>query len=144
VAQLAQQHRAKVILIEDKASGTQLIQELVREGLSQVKGIKPLGDKVMRMQAQTPPIENGFVRYPESAPWLPTYIQELTTFPKAKYDDQVDSTAQALAWFSEYGSEPGIFGYYRMLIAEQRNMTVEQVREMIEKQRKDEDEANRW
>jgi predicted phage terminase large subunit-like protein len=144
VVRLAEQHRAKVVLIEDKASGTQLIQELVREGLSQVKGVKPLGDKIMRMQAQTPPIENGFVRFPESASWLATYVQELTTFPKAKYDDQVDSTAQALAWFSEYGSEPGIIGYYRMLIAEQRNMTVEQVREMIEKQRKDEDEANRW
>jgi predicted phage terminase large subunit-like protein len=135
VAQLSAQHHAKVVLIEDKASGTQLIQELVREGVSQVKGVKTVGDKIMRMQAQTPAIENGVVHFPESAPWMPTYIQELTTFPKSKYDDQVDSTSQALAWFSEYGSEPPMIAFYRMLIAQDRGMTEDQVREMIEKQR---------
>jgi hypothetical protein len=32
---------------------------------------------------------------------LPEYLHELTTFPYGKYDDQADSTSQALAWFSE-------------------------------------------
>ena len=36
---------------------------------------------------------------PKQALWLPEYLLELTTFPKGKYDDQVDSTSQALAWF---------------------------------------------
>lgn len=102
-----------VILIEDKASGTQLIQELVRDNLSQVKGIKPEGDKVMRMAAQTAMIENGFVHLPKEAAWLPAYVQELTTFPRAKYDDQVDSTAQALAWIFKAGQTPNIIVYYR-------------------------------
>lgn len=105
--------KPRVILIEDKASGTQLIQELVRANLSQVKGIKPEGDKVMRMSAQTAMIENGFVHLPKDAAWLPAYIQELTTFPRAKYDDQVDSTAQALAWIFKAGQTPGIIEYYR-------------------------------
>jgi len=35
---------------------------------------------------------------PKDAPWLLEYVTELTSFPKAKYDDQVDSTSQALAW----------------------------------------------
>src|ERR1019366_4619045 len=41
------------ILIEDKASGTQLIQELLEAGLSQVVRYRPEGDKIMRLHAQT-------------------------------------------------------------------------------------------
>jgi len=81
--------RPNVVLIEDKASGTQLIQEL----LYAVTRYKPQSDKVMRMHAQTAMIENGFVRVPESAPWLAQYLQELTVFPNGRHDDQVDSTA---------------------------------------------------
>ena len=103
-----------VILIEDKASGTQLIQELIEEGVPGVQKIKPNGDKVMRMHAQTASIENGFVHLPEDAPWLPDYIHELTTFPRGKYDDQVDSTSQALAWLKT--PEPNMLVYYRRLV----------------------------
>ena len=63
-----------VVLIEDRASGTQLIQELRDEGLSQVKGMSPEGDKVMRLHAQTAVIENGFVHLPRDAPWLENYL----------------------------------------------------------------------
>jgi phage terminase large subunit-like protein len=48
-----------VVLIEDKASGIQLIQELIREGLHAVTRYQPQLDKVMRMHAQTAMIENG-------------------------------------------------------------------------------------
>jgi predicted phage terminase large subunit-like protein len=51
---------ASVVLIEDKASGTQLIQELVAEGVHAVTRYQPQADKVMRMHAQTAMIENGF------------------------------------------------------------------------------------
>ena len=44
---------AEVVLIEDRASGTQLIQELTNEGLYAVKGYAPEGDKVIRLHAQT-------------------------------------------------------------------------------------------
>jgi len=109
-------HHPDVILIEDKASGTQLIQELIGEGVHNVQKVKPQGDKVMRMHAQTAPIENGFVYLPTDAPWLSEYIHELTTFPRGKYDDQVDSTSQALAWLKT--PEPGMLVYYRRLAAE--------------------------
>ena len=52
----------------------------------------------MRLHAQTAMIENGFVHLPETAHWLADYLHELTMFPAGRYDDQVDSTAQALAW----------------------------------------------
>lgn len=99
-AALAQQERFKrcTIVIEDKASGTQLIQELQSERIFGVKLYKPPAgaDKVMRLHAQTTGFENGLVYLPKKAPWLNEYINELTSFPGSKYDDQVDSTTQAL------------------------------------------------
>src|SRR4029077_9815195 len=85
---------ASVVLIEDKASGTQLIRELTDYGLHAVTRHQPQSDKIMRMHAQTAMIENGFVHLPKEAAWLPEYLHELTAFPKGKHDDQVDSTAQ--------------------------------------------------
>ena len=61
---------ANVVLIEDKASGTQLIQELVADGLHAVTRHQPQSDKIMRMHAQTAMIENGFVYLPKEAAWL--------------------------------------------------------------------------
>jgi predicted phage terminase large subunit-like protein len=110
--------RPSVVLIEDKASGTQLIQELMAEGLHAVTRYQPQSDKVMRLHAQTAMIENGFVRLPKAAPWLALYLHEMTTFPFGRHDDQVDSTAQMLDWFKR-GSGPssnaGIFELYRGL-----------------------------
>jgi predicted phage terminase large subunit-like protein len=113
VREQAEVHCATVILIEDKASGTQLIQELVKEGLRIVTAVKPEGDKVMRFNAQTATIENGFVYVPQQAPWLADYIHEVTTFPSAKFDDQADSTSQALAWLNMSPPEDGLITYYR-------------------------------
>ena len=111
-----QAHRATVVLIEDKISGTQLIQELIAEGLSAITRYLPKHDKVMRLYAQTATIENGFVYLPREASWLAEYLHELTTFPNAKYDDQTDSTSQALSWIKQ-APEPGIITYYRQQLA---------------------------
>jgi predicted phage terminase large subunit-like protein len=97
---------ANVVLIEDKASGTQRIQELVEQGLHAVTRYQPQSDKIMRMHAQTAMIENGFVHLPKEAAWLAEYLHELTVFPNGKHDDQVDSTAQMLDWFKRAGSGP--------------------------------------
>jgi predicted phage terminase large subunit-like protein len=113
VKQLAQTYRADVVLIEDKASGTQLIQELVSDGFHIVKAVKPDGDKVMRLNAQTATIENGFVYVPDEALWLAEYLHELTVFPSSKYDDQADSTSQALAFINQTGPESGFMTYCR-------------------------------
>jgi predicted phage terminase large subunit-like protein len=50
----------------------------------------------MRLHAQTAMFENGFVFLPSAAPWLADYVTELNSLPGSKYDDQVDSTTQAL------------------------------------------------
>jgi predicted phage terminase large subunit-like protein len=105
----------QTIMIEDKASGTQLIQELVNEGMHEIKKYEPTMDKIMRMHSVTSTIENGFVHLPDKAAWLGEYLHELSTFPNGKYDDQADSTSQALDWFKS-NSTQGVYGlieYYK-------------------------------
>src|SRR3984893_5125996 len=106
---------ASVVLIEDKASGTQLIQELIADGCYGVTRYQPTTDKIMRLHAQTAMIENGFVYIPETAPWLAEYLHEMTVFPKGKHDDQVDSAAQFLDWVNKPMPSQGIFELYRRM-----------------------------
>ena len=103
------------ILIEDKSSGTQLIQELIHEGMYGVRRYEPTMDKVMRLHSVTSTIENGFVHLPEKAEYLAEFLHELTSFAKAKYDDQTDSTSQALEWLKQHyiGQEFGLLKYLR-------------------------------
>lgn len=97
--ELAERYQASTILIEDKASGTQLIQDLRAEGVFGVTAYDPPTgtDKIMRLHAQTSLFENGHVFLPKEANWLADYVTELTGFPGSRYADQVDSTTQALA-----------------------------------------------
>jgi predicted phage terminase large subunit-like protein len=113
-----ERYNPQVILIEDRASGTQLIQELIAEGLHGVQKCNPSGDKIMRLHAQTATIENGFVYLPAEANWVPAYLHELTVFPRGKHDDQVDSTSQFLEWFKQPMPGAGIFEFTKQLARE--------------------------
>src|SRR5690625_341010 len=77
--------------IEDKVSGTGLIQTLQREGVP-VKGIQRAAgqDKVSRAMDAAPSIESGQVLIPESASWLSDFLHECAVFPQGSHDDQVD------------------------------------------------------
>jgi predicted phage terminase large subunit-like protein len=88
------------VLIEDKGSGTSLIQELRRDQVSTIP-ISPETDKVTRLYATQPRFESGSVHFPEAASWLDDLISELLGFPEARHDDQVDSISQALAWIEK-------------------------------------------
>jgi predicted phage terminase large subunit-like protein len=94
---------ASTVIIEDKASGTQLIQELIHDGHYGIARFTPAPgqDKVMRMHSCSSRIENGFLLLPENAEWLAEYLHELRAFPNGKHDDQVDSTSQALDWMRQ-------------------------------------------
>jgi len=119
VYQQAQRYHPDNILIEDKASGTQLIRELLRDGVYPVTRYEPTMEKVMRLHSITGTIENGFVYLPTESDWLAAYEHELTTFPSAKHDDQADSTSQALDWFMQGTYVHGALEYYRReLLAE--------------------------
>ena len=103
VVDQAQLWSATSVVIEDKASGTQLIQDLINDGMYGIKRYEPPPgqDKIMRMHSCSSTIENGFVYLPEKAEWLAEYLHELKTFPNGKHDDQVDSTSQALQWVKQ-------------------------------------------
>ena len=115
VREQCQAFKASVVLIEDKSSGTQLLQELRHEGLYAITAYAPEGDKIMRMDAQTAMIETGFVHLPREAHWLDDYLHELAAFPKGKYRDQVNSTSQALHWFKQQsiGTGKGWVEFYK-------------------------------
>ncbi len=103
-----QRHSADAVLIEDKSSGTHLIQDLRHDGIVRPIAIQPEGDKVTRMSAQTAKIEAGYVLLPERAPWLQEFQTEILQFPHGRHDDQVDSLSQFLAWVSRPTGLPRI------------------------------------
>lgn len=99
VADLCERFRVERLLIEDAASGTQLIQILRHDRPASVPlpvPCKPEGDKLTRFAAQASRIEAGEVLLPRSAPWLAELEAELIGFPNARHDDQADALAQLL------------------------------------------------
>lgn len=117
VEDTARQYKVDDILVEDRASGIQLIQELKRKGEWNVMPCQPVGDKVMRFAGQASLIRAGFVHVPADAPWVDAFIRELTAFPGSSYADQVDSTSQFLAWVRDPTSTRGLLGYYKQQLA---------------------------
>jgi predicted phage terminase large subunit-like protein len=112
LASLAREWKPNAILVEDKASGQSLIQELQLASALPVLPVKVDSDKVARAHAVTPLIEAGKVFLPEMAPWLNSYLDEMATFPTGLHDDAVDSTTQAL----NYLREPGEDGFMMWLL----------------------------
>jgi predicted phage terminase large subunit-like protein len=92
------------IVIEDKGSGISLIQDLKAEYVFEIESYAPNPgmDKVTRFSGQSLKFEKGQVYLPKEADWLEEYVRELTGFPGSKYDDQVDSTSQALEVMSTF------------------------------------------
>lgn len=87
--------KIREILIEDKANGPAVIDVLKRH-VPGVIAVNPDGSKLARAHAVTAYWEAGNVLLPREAPWLKDFVAELTTFPAAAHDDQVDAMTQAL------------------------------------------------
>jgi predicted phage terminase large subunit-like protein len=87
-----------VILIEDKANGSAIIQVL-RRSVPGVVPVNPEGGKVARVNAVSHAIESGNVWLPSKASWLSMFIDQCTSFPNGKNDDAVDAMSQALNRF---------------------------------------------
>ncbi|MFN7038975.1 MAG: phage terminase large subunit [Alphaproteobacteria bacterium] len=98
VINIANKWHPHAILIEDKASGQSLIQDIRNETSLPIIAIKPIQDKVTRFARVTSFFEAERVFLPGSATWKAEYINELLSFPTSTYDDQVDSTSQFLNW----------------------------------------------
>ena len=90
------------VLIEAKATGITLQQELRRVGIP-VTMYSPGGrragqDKVSRANSVAPILESGMVWAPETD-WADELVEECAAFPHGDNDDMVDSTTQALMRF---------------------------------------------
>lgn len=107
--QQRERHWPDTLLIENKGSGTMLVQELRQEYDLWPIPIQPEADKATRMMTQTSLIEAGRVLLPREAPWLADFRHELVTFPNGRHDDQVDSVSQFLNWARDRGSGKAIF-----------------------------------
>ncbi len=89
------------ILIEDRASGTQLIQTLQRK--LNIIAIKPEHDKKTRLITASASIETGKVMFPnDNPPWYLDMEKELLIFPNGKHDDICDALSQALMHEKQY------------------------------------------
>ena len=88
------------VLIEAKATGTPLQQELRKMGIP-VTMYSPGGrrsgqDKISRANAVAPILESGMIWYPEQQDWAEEMVEECASFPNGSHDDQVD--AAIMAW----------------------------------------------
>ena len=105
----------ETILIEAKASGMPLTQELRQIGIPVVTYTPSKGnDKHVRVNSVAPLFEAGQVWAPDER-WAEEVIEECAAFPYGDHDDLVDSTTQALLRFrqgnfiqleSDYVDEP--------------------------------------
>jgi predicted phage terminase large subunit-like protein len=93
----AQLHKPNVILVEDAGLGTALAKELHDAGLPAI-AVKPQFNKPTRMSIQSAKFQSGQVFLPTTASWLDDFETELFSFPGGRYDDQIDSISQALAY----------------------------------------------
>ncbi len=82
-------------LIEDKANGSAII-SVLRSSVGGIIPVNPKGGKVSRVNAILPYIEAGNVFLPENAPWTVDFVNEASSFPLGKNDDQIDCASQAL------------------------------------------------
>ena len=100
---LYQEFEPDMVLIEQKASGTPLTQDLRKMGIP-VSGFTPGrgADKFSRMNACSPVFESGMVWCPETR-WAEEVIEECAAFPNGEHDDLADSMTQAILRFRQGG-----------------------------------------
>lgn len=105
VAKSCQRFKVDTLLVESKASGISVIQEIRRlyeEEPWSVISIDPKGDKVARMHTVEPIFSQGVIYAPDTE-WAEKVIGQVSTFPKGAHDDTPDSVSQAINWLRSGG-----------------------------------------
>ena len=98
--ELYRDFRPDVCIIEKKASGQSLIQDMRRAGLP-VLDYLPDKDKVARVYASTPMMEAGRVWLPKNKIWADDLFSECMSFPNGSHDDQVDCLTMAIHYMKD-------------------------------------------
>jgi predicted phage terminase large subunit-like protein len=93
-----------MVLVEAKASGLPLSDELRRAGIPITNYTPTRGnDKRTRVNSIAPMFESGMVYYPEGRTFAEEVIEECAAFPYGENDDYVDTVTQALMRFRQSG-----------------------------------------
>ncbi|WP_150660518.1 phage terminase large subunit [Pandoraea sputorum] len=85
--------------VEDKASGTGLIQDIRESGGIPIEGIERDRDKLTRVMDVVSYIDSGYVLVPNNAPWVSDFTQECDAFTPDDthaHDDQIDPMVDAI------------------------------------------------
>tara|TARA_R110000824_G_scaffold2970_3_gene13556 strand:- start:1345 stop:2883 length:1539 start_codon:yes stop_codon:yes gene_type:complete len=102
--ELHDEYAPDAILVEKKASGQSLIQDLRQMGLTAIP-YTPDRDKVSRAHVSSSLLEAGIVWYPDRR-WAEEVIHQCAVFPSGDGTDVVDTVTQALIrlramWYAE-------------------------------------------
>ena len=102
--------RPDLILVEDKAAGISLIQELRHAHLPVIPWNPGKADKMQRLQITASIFATGRVWLPESSvrkgyvkDWCEGFLSQLCSFPDSSHDDYVDSATQAIRYLKDSG-----------------------------------------
>jgi predicted phage terminase large subunit-like protein len=98
--ELYDEWKPEVCIVEKKASGQSLIQDMRRAGLP-VLDYLPDRDKLSRVHAATPIMEAGRLWIPRFKDWAEDLYAEAIQFPYGKNDDQVDAMAMAIHYLKD-------------------------------------------
>jgi predicted phage terminase large subunit-like protein len=91
------------LIVEKKAAGAPLIQELRRIGLPVQEFTPSRGnDKMVRLNAVADLFSSGKVWAPDTR-WAREVIEEVASFPVGEHDDYVDTVSQALLRYRQGG-----------------------------------------
>lgn len=93
------ENKAISLKVEDKSSGTGLIQYIRNNYTIPVEEIPRSKDKVTRAIGVVNYIKNGYVNIPKKAVWIYDYTEEFrqfNTYLSHAHDDQVDPTIDAI------------------------------------------------
>lgn len=96
----------RYFLIEDKASGTDVIQTLRHKYSIPIKAQNPNKDKLIRAMDALPYCEAGYVYLPPAMSWYRDFVDELEKFQsnmRHEHDDQVDCLVYAITNFKING-----------------------------------------
>lgn len=97
--------QADMMLIENKASGPSVQQEmrrLMRDGEFQLRLENIKGDKSSRLHAVVPMFSGGIVYAPDRK-WADLVIDEVASVPKGAHDDLADTVSMALGYLRRTG-----------------------------------------
>lgn len=109
------------VWIEDKSSGTALIQELRRNTKIPIKEISAEKDKLEYVNACSPLIEAGRVYLPFNAVWVDSFLSECEDFPGGEFDDQVDIMSKYLNEKKSKSGDVDVFSVNVVKRSEVRN-----------------------